>query len=132
MLGTDKLDGLDLTSRLNNLVKQPLPAIPAKADGLQRVADVPTYFTDAIVRRAHALQQTTSAQEPRAVLPPAVAAQLGVLEGATVRVKQGTASAVMACVIDKNLPANVVRVAAGHPATATLGAMFGAISVEKA
>ncbi len=132
VLGTDTLDGLDLTPKLNNIVRQPLPAIPAKSEALQRVADVPTYFTDAIVRRAHALQQTKSAQEPRAVLPPAVAAQLGVLEGATVRVKQGHASAVMACVIDKTLPANVVRVAAGHPTTATLGAMFGAISVEKA
>ena len=29
-------------------------------------------------------------------------------------------------------PANVVRVAAAHPATATLGAMFGAINIEKA
>jgi NADH-quinone oxidoreductase subunit G len=132
VLGTDTVDGLDLSPRLNNLVKQALPAIPAASEALQRVADVPTYFTDAIVRRAPALQQTRSAQEPRAVLPPAVAAQLGVLEGATVRVRQAAASAVMACVIDKTLPANVVRVAAGHPATATLGAMFGAISVEKA
>jgi NADH-quinone oxidoreductase subunit G len=34
--------------------------------------------------------------------------------------------------VDKTLPSNAVRVAAGHPAVATLGAMFGSIQVEKA
>ncbi len=135
VLGAEPLDQLDLSAKLNNRVALPLPAVAAaagSAGGLQRVADIPIYFSDAIVRRAQALQQTRAAQEPRAVMPPAIAAQLGVLEGATVRVRQGNASAVLACAIDAGLPANVVRVAAGHPATATLGAMFGAISVEKA
>ena len=31
-----------------------------------------------------------------------------------------------------SLPSNTVRVSAAHPATAALGAMFGAIQVEKA
>ena len=33
--------------------------------------------------------------------------------------------------LDTSLPANVVRVPAGHATTSTLGAMFGAIRVEK-
>ena len=49
-----------------------------------------------------------------------------------VKVTQGTGSALLVADIDVRLPANVVRVAAAHPATATLGAMFGAITVEKA
>jgi NADH-quinone oxidoreductase subunit G len=39
---------------------------------------------------------------------------------------------VLVAAIDARLPANAVRVAAAHPATATLGAMFGTINVEKA
>jgi NADH-quinone oxidoreductase subunit G len=34
--------------------------------------------------------------------------------------------------VDAGLPSNAVRVAAGHRAVATLGAMFGEIKVEKA
>jgi len=33
---------------------------------------------------------------------------------------------------EPTLAANAVRVPAGHPATATLGAMFGEVRVEKA
>jgi NADH-quinone oxidoreductase subunit G len=34
--------------------------------------------------------------------------------------------------LDPTLAANTVHVPAGHPHTASLGAMFGAITVEKA
>jgi NADH-quinone oxidoreductase subunit G len=39
---------------------------------------------------------------------------------------------VLVAAVDAALPANVVRVAAGHQSTSALGAMFGSISVEKA
>jgi NADH-quinone oxidoreductase subunit G len=39
---------------------------------------------------------------------------------------------VLPAAIDANLPANLVRLAAAHLSTSTLGAMFGAITVEKA
>ena len=45
---------------------------------------------------------------------------------------QGEASAVLAAREDTSLAADAVRVAAGHQATASLGAMFGAVTVEKA
>jgi NADH-quinone oxidoreductase subunit G len=44
----------------------------------------------------------------------------------------GQGSALLAVAADDNLPRGVVRVAAGHAATAGLGAMFGAITVERA
>ena len=133
VLGTASLDSLDLSGKLNNFANLPLPTPAATApQGLQRVADVPLYFSDAIVRRAASLQETTDAKPPRAILPAALAQQLGVSDGATVRVKQGSGAVVLACEIDASLPANVVRVAAGHKSTAALGAMFGAVVVEKA
>ncbi len=131
-LGSSSLEGLDLSAKLNNHANVSLSAPQASGAELERAADVPLYFTDGIVRRAEALQQTVDAKPPRAVISAALAQKLGVSEGATVRVKQGSGSAVLACAIDAGQPDNVVRVAAGHPSTATLGAMFGAVSVEKA
>ena len=92
---------------------------------------MPIYFTDAIVRRAPSLQQTADAAAPRAWLSAALSAQLGVAAGDRVKVTQGQGGAVLTAAIDKTLPATVVRVAAGHGSTAALGAMFGAIAVEK-
>ncbi len=84
------------------------------------------------MRRSPSLQATADAKAPVASLPPALWAELGLSEGAQVKVSQGAASAVLPAVLDASLPANVVRVPTGHAATATLGAAFGAIRVEKA
>ena len=133
VLGASSLDALDLSGKLNNVANLPLPVPAATApQGLQRVADVPLYASDAIVRRAASLQETADAKPPRAILSSALAQQLGVTDGASVRVKQGSGAVVLACEIDASLPENVVRVAAGHASTAALGSMFGAVAVEKA
>ena len=134
VLGAKTLEGLDLSARLNNRADLRIepPQVAGGLRGLQRVADVPVYFSDAIVRRAEALQQTTDARTPKAILSAALAEKLGVSEGATVRVTQGKATVMLACAIDGSLPAHVVRVAAAHSATLALGEMFGAIAVEKA
>ena len=46
-------------------------------------------------------------------------------------VAQGAAAVVLPAREEPSLAAGAVRIAAGHPATAALGAMFGAVSVEK-
>ncbi len=132
LLGAGATEGLDVSARLNNRSDMPLPTLNAGSTELERAADVPLYFTDGIVRRAASLQQTADARPPRAVLSASLAQKLGVTEGANVRVKQGSGSAVLPCAIDASQPANVVRIAAGHHDTSKLGSMFGAISVEKA
>jgi NADH-quinone oxidoreductase subunit G len=123
----------DVSAKLNNFAK--VPPVAAKFGGavaLERVTDVPIYFTDAIVRRSEPLQRTADANAPLVTLPLLLAEKLGVKAGDKVKVTQGSGSAVLAAAIDKSLPASVVRVAAGHPAVATLGSMFGTINVEKA
>ena len=132
VLGSRTTEGLDLSSRLNNLCKLSLPTPSAASTALERAADVPLYFTDGIVRRAESLQQTSDARPPRAMLSASLAQAIGVVDGANVRVKQGSGSVVLPCAIDPTQPANVVRIAAGHASTAALGPMFGAIVVEKA
>jgi NADH-quinone oxidoreductase subunit G len=49
-----------------------------------------------------------------------------------VRITQGPGSTVLGACRDDTLAATTVRVSAGHPATAALGAMFGPLTVEKA
>jgi len=103
------------------------------AGTLQRVTDVPIYFADPIVRRAVSLQQTHDAETPKAWMNAALASTLGVEAGTKVRVRQSGGMAVLELGVDDLLPADCVRIAAAHPASATLGAMFGAItSVERA
>ncbi len=131
ILGSSKLDGLDLAVRLNNHADIALQPVQ-RSQGIERLADVPLYFSDAIVRRAESLQQTTDARAPHAVLSLSLAEKLGVTPGDKVRVSQGTTTIVIDCAVDRGLPDNVVRVASAHASTAALGPMFGAISVEKA
>jgi NADH-quinone oxidoreductase subunit G len=121
-----------VAARLNNLSGLAPQAAVAADAGLERIADVSIYSTDGIVRRAESLQMTTDAAAPKAHISTALAAKLGVSGGDDVLVKQGEGSVVLAAVVDAGLPPNVVRLAAAHLSTSTLGAMFGAITVEKA
>jgi NADH-quinone oxidoreductase subunit G len=133
VLGSSKAEEADLRSRLNNIAD--LPLIAAKqgdTDAIERVADVPIYFTDAIVRRAESLQMTADAKAPKASLSPVLAQKLGIADGDQVKVMQGQGAAVLTAAIDAKLPENVVRVSAAHESTIGLAGMFGAITVEKA
>jgi NADH-quinone oxidoreductase subunit G len=120
-----------LVGRLDNRSAAPMSA-GAAAPGLHRLADVPIYATDATVRRAHSLQLTADARGPVASLPAGLWQQLGLQEGAKVRVMQGDGATVLPARLDATLAADTVRVPAGHINTAMLGAMFGVITVEKA
>jgi NADH-quinone oxidoreductase subunit G len=56
----------DVEARLSNALSV-APALPAAPTGAaERIADVPVYFSDAIVRRAQSLQRTADARPPRA------------------------------------------------------------------
>ncbi|HSW03281.1 NADH-quinone oxidoreductase subunit NuoG [Aquabacterium sp.] len=124
-------DVATLASRLNNRggAAVTLQAAPA---GLERIADVPIYATDPLVRRAPALQLTADGKPPLVSLSSAQWQSLGLQPGQQVRVSQGRASVVLAAREDASLAATAVRVPAGHSTTCGLGSMFGAITVEKA
>ena len=126
-------DRTTLASRLDNSAALP-PTLPAAeaASGFERIADVPIYATDSLVRRALSLQLTADARAPRAALPSQLWADLGLAAGDKVHVTQGEAHAILTACLDKTLAPTAVRVPAGHVLTAGLGASFGAISVVKA
>ena len=126
---------VDLTTKLNNVAKLAPTAAKFSTDAdakLERLADVPIYFADALARRSEPLLRTADAQAPLATISAKLAEVLGVKAGDMVTVQQGEGSATLVAAIDKRLPANVVRVAAAHQLTSSLGAMFGPISIEKA
>jgi NADH-quinone oxidoreductase subunit G len=128
----EALKGVDVVAQLNNAVSGVDVNATAVAGGLQRVSDVPIYTTDAVVRRSAPLQATADAAAPQAWLHSADLKALGVQSGEMVKVAQGQGSVSLSAAIDDKLPKGVVRVAAGHSATAALGAMFGTITVERA
>ena len=125
-------DVTQLPTRLNNHCTAPLSAgMPPMAGGLQRVSDVPIYATDPIVRRATSLQLTADARgEPIVGLPSTLWRRLGLRPGGRVLLGQGEAAVVLPAREDAQLAEGTVRVPAGHPMTARLGAMFGEITVE--
>ena len=128
----EALRDVDVPSRLNNAIGGVEAKASPAASGLQRVSDVPIYATDAVVRRSAPLQATADAAMPQAWLHGEDLKKLGIPAGTTVKVSQGLGSANLVAAADDKLPRGVVRVAAGHAATAALGAMFGTITVERA
>ncbi len=113
---------------LNNLAIRLNPVFA----GMQRIADVPVNFTDPMVRRAPALQQTADSAAPTARMNEATLAKAGVAAGMQVRVRQGMGEATLIARVDNAVPDGCVRVAAAHQSTIGLGEMFGLISVERA
>jgi NADH-quinone oxidoreductase subunit G len=112
------------------LTKPTVSSVDSSA--VERLTDVPVYFSDAIVRRAASLQATRDARAPRAIVNPRTAQAFGVAGGDKVRARQGEASALLELAIDERLADGTVRIAAAHASTASLGAMFGPITVERA
>jgi len=123
------------TAKLSNRVTATAsaPEVAPVADGaLQRVADLPIYRTDAIVRRAEALQQAPASAAPVASLNAATLAGLGVQSGDTVRVRGSNGNDIrIQAKQDDRLADNTVRIAQGFAQTAALGSAFGNVFVEK-
>ena len=125
----------DLNTRLSNET-QIAPGKPERpqtmAKGLERIADVPIYFSDAIVRRSPPLQATRDAKPPKVRANARTLQSLGIAGGDKTRVQQGDASALLEVALDESIADGVVQVSAAHESTATLGAMFGPITLERA
>jgi len=125
-------DAGDWQSRLSNATHVEI-GTPARANGhVERVADVPIHFADPLARRAPSLQATADAKPPKARLNRTLLDQLGLDEGAQIRIRQGRGEAVLVTQVDPGVPPGVVRVAAAHPSTCGLEGLSGPVSVEKA
>ena len=121
------LDGKDIPKLLSNSV-QAAGGARASVSGIQRIADVPIYFADPLVRRAPSLQKTKDARPPRAWMNSQLLAKLGAAAGQPVLVN---GSVKLMAALDDRLPDECVRIAAGHPTTAAVGPMFGMLELAR-
>jgi len=127
----EALGGSDVIAKLANTSALKPALATMSAAGLERIADVAIYSTDAIVRRAESLQKTADARTPQAWISKAQAEKIGVSAGDMVKVTKA-GSVLLNVGIDGSLPENVVRISAGSLLTSKLDGMFGAINVERA
>ncbi|MFT4100270.1 MAG: molybdopterin-dependent oxidoreductase, partial [Burkholderiaceae bacterium] len=104
----------------------------ADAATLERIADVPIYAADPLVRRAESLQLTRDAAVPRARMNAATLLRLGIATGDKVRVTQQGGEALVEALLDEQVADGVVRLAAAVPATAGLASMVGRVAVARA
>ena len=121
------LDGKDIPKLLSNSV-QAAGGAPASVSGIQRIADVPIYFADPLVRRAPSLQKTKDARPPRAWMNSKLLAKVGAAAGQPVLVN---GSVKLMAALDDRLPDECVRIAAAHPTTAAVGPMFGMLELAR-
>jgi NADH-quinone oxidoreductase subunit G len=124
--------GGNLAGSLSNATLTPLARPVAPAASVERVADIPIYFADALVRRAPSLQRTADARAPRARMHRSLFETLGLTAGAQVKVTQGQGEAVLTAMVDAAVPPGVVRIAAAHASTCGLAGLSGPVTVEKA
>jgi NADH-quinone oxidoreductase subunit G len=110
----------------------PPPARVALADGqLARIAEVPIYAVDPIVRRAVSLQTTADNPIPAARINATEAARRKLEDGDTVDVHMAEGEARLPLVVDARVPNGCVLIPSGYPETATLGPA-GPASLERA
>ena len=128
----------EVSARLSNEIDGELQ-LPRRGDAaaLHRLADVPIYSVDPIVRRAPSLQLTRDAEAPTVRMNASTLAALGLVAGERVRVMQplaagGRGEAILVAALDARVADGTIRLSAAHPSTSTLGAMFGEIAVERA
>ena len=103
---------------------------PFRADGLLRVADVPIYAADSLVRRARALQASPLARPAEVRLHPDVARDLGVTGRNQVQVHQNGATVELPLVLDESIPRGCVWIPAGLPASVALGPAVGPVAIQ--
>jgi NADH-quinone oxidoreductase subunit G len=122
--GFDFVELADVHARIADRVSAPVaaksgglaPRVAATQGKLTRVATVGIYRTDAVVRRAKALQAHPLNRAPAVRVNADVARTLGVITGAKADVN-GT---VLPVVVDSAVPNGCAWIEAGHAATASL------------
>jgi NADH-quinone oxidoreductase subunit G len=118
-----------LNNELNNFT---VDEFRQESDSIQRIAEVPIYQADPIVRHAESLQLTRDAiKEPVAWMSGNLLEKLGLCAGDKAELKQGEGEVSLRVDCDDKIPPDCIRLVTAHPMTASLGGMFGDITVKK-
>lgn len=111
-----ELTALDDTSLLLNysVTHGGVKISPPILEGMIRFGIQGIYHADSITRRAHSLQQTTWSKLPTLSVNETVIKKLGVLNGESVMVEQGSHSQRLNLMVSNDLPDTVVLLAANN------------------
>ncbi|HEX7387326.1 MAG TPA: NADH-quinone oxidoreductase subunit NuoG [Castellaniella sp.] len=119
-----------LEDRLSNEIRL-APSVATPGAALERVAELPIYRTDALVRRAQPLQEHINSAPPRAAMNVATLQSLGLSAGDPVRVSTAYGSVDLEAALDDLVADQAVRIAGAFEQTAALGMGSGEIKVER-
>src|SRR5690606_24721316 len=123
------VDGIQ--ERLSNYVSGSV-GLGQSSRPLQRLADVPIYRSDALVRRAEPLQEMADSRPPAARMNADTLQALGLNDGDAVRVRSADGEVVLKTQLDAAVADGAIRISTAFAETLPLGASFGEISVERA
>ena len=127
----DAIGDGNVLSRLNNSLRAvPVAHIAGDTIEMERIGEVAPYQADAIVRRAAALQKSAVGAPPVATMHGMDLTRLGINDGDSIKISQGSGVVVVNVKKDDKLPAHCIRIPGGHEATAVLGGLFGSVSLE--
>ena len=116
--------------RPDNTLDSGKSLVPFKSEGLYRVAEVPIYAADSLVRRAQSLQLSPLARPVEVRLHPDVARDLGVAEREQVQVRQNGAAVDLPLVLDESVPRGCAWIPAGLYASVALGPAVGPVAIQ--
>ena len=107
--------------------------LPEPGDGgIERIAPVPIYAADALVRRSKPLQGTRDAEFAGVALSTATIERIGLADGESAEVRQSGGSVVSTVVADGRIPDGCACLPVGLVATAALDVGDGSVVLEKA
>ena len=123
----------DIKNVLNNEINNStVSGFHQENGGIQRIAEVPIYQADPIVRHAESLQLTHDAiEEPVAWMSEELLDKFGLRIGDKAEIKQGEGEVLLRVGCDNRIPSDCIRLATAHPMTACLGGMFGNITIKR-
>jgi len=123
-------DELHSAVKFNNDIAIGEFSLPAITSGIQRIADIPIYSADVLVRRSLPLQATKDAEMPCGRMSNATLELLGLRSGIMVRVTSTKGQVVVRLEEDNGVSDGCVRLAGAHHSTVALGGLHGSVSVE--
>ncbi|MBW0454520.1 MAG: NADH-quinone oxidoreductase subunit G [Candidatus Kinetoplastibacterium crithidii] len=121
----------DLKTRLSNSVDLSFIGVDNSSSKFERIANVPIYRSDIMVRNSDSLQKTKYSQPPVLRLNSCSLKQLGISDGDMVRISSSNNSINLVAVNDDFVPNQGLYLPVAFEETAPLGWSFEDIIVEK-
>lgn len=119
-------------SRFSNVIRAQIGRSSVMSDdSLERVADLPIYRSDVIVRRSAPLQQMPTSRLQAARVNPQTLSTMGLSDGDMVRLSTSSGSVELPVKSDSGVPVSAVRLSAGFSETARLGRVHGQLQMER-